>query len=140
MGQFVSFQPSVLSGWLLSVVSGPLSLVSVQSLCGLCFASCHSPLATCLLTGPSTLLSPADGARLGIADGERVRASSRRGSVEVPVRFDATLRPGLAFLTLHFPDQVATNVLTIDATDPKSGTAEFKASAIRVDKLRTPVS
>jgi len=54
------------------------------------------------------------------------------------VRFDATLRPGLAFLTLHFPDQVATNVLTIDATDPKSGTAEFKASAIRVEKLPLP--
>jgi formate dehydrogenase major subunit len=30
---------------------------------------------------------------------------------------------------------VATNVLTIDATDPKSGTAEFKASAIRIEKL-----
>jgi predicted molibdopterin-dependent oxidoreductase YjgC len=84
------------------------------------------------------LLSPSDGARLGIVDGERVLASSRRGAVEMPVRFDATLRPGLAFLTLHFPDQVATNVLTIDATDPKSGTAEFKASAIRVDKLATP--
>ena len=52
-----------------------------------------------------------------------------------PVRIDPTLRPGLAFMTLHFPDQVATNVLTIDATDPKSGTAEFKASAIRIDKL-----
>ena len=38
-------------------------------------------------------------------------------------------------MTLHFPDQVSTNVLTIDATDPKSGTAEFKASAIRIDKL-----
>jgi len=68
-----------------------------------------------------------------------VRASSRRGSVDVPVRVDASLRPGLAFMTLHFPDQVATNVLTIDATDPKSGTAEFKASAIRVDKLVTRV-
>jgi predicted molibdopterin-dependent oxidoreductase YjgC len=85
------------------------------------------------------LISPADGERLGISDGERVRASSRRGSVDMPVRFDPTLRPGLAFLTLHFPDQVATNVLTIDATDPKSGTAEFKASAIRIDKL-TPVA
>jgi len=81
------------------------------------------------------LISPADGQRLGIQDGERVMASSRRGSVEVPVRFEASLRPGLAFLTLHFPDQVATNILTIDATDPKSGTAEFKASAIRIDKL-----
>jgi formate dehydrogenase major subunit len=81
------------------------------------------------------LISPADGQRLGIEDGERVRASSRRGSVEVPIRFESSLRPGLAFLTLHFPDQVATNILTIDATDPKSGTAEFKASAIRIDKL-----
>jgi formate dehydrogenase major subunit len=57
----------------------------------------------------------------------------------VPVRLEASLRPGLAFMTLHFPDQAATNVLTIDATDPKSGTAEFKASAIRVDKLGAKV-
>jgi formate dehydrogenase major subunit len=45
------------------------------------------------------------------------------------------LRPGLAFLTPHFPDEVPTNILTIDATDPKSGTAEFKATAVRIDKL-----
>ena len=31
-------------------------------------------------------------------------------------------------MTLHFPDEVETNMLTIDATDPKSGTAEFKAT------------
>ncbi len=86
------------------------------------------------------LISPADGQRLGIQDGERVMASSRRGSVEVPVRFEASLRPGLAFLTLHFPDQVATNILTIDATDPKSGTAEFKASAIRIERLTAGAS
>ena len=88
-----------------------------------------------LRTREAILISPSDGARLGIHDGERVRVSSRRGSVEVPIRFDASLRPGLAFMTPHFPDQVATNILTIDATDPKSGTAEFKASAIRIDKL-----
>jgi formate dehydrogenase major subunit len=41
-------------------------------------------------------------------------------------------------MTLHFPDETATNVLTIDATDPKSGTAEFKASAIRIEKLPVP--
>jgi predicted molibdopterin-dependent oxidoreductase YjgC len=86
------------------------------------------------------LLSPADAARLGVADGEVVRASSRRGSVEVPARVESSLRPGLAFMTLHFPDQASTNVLTIDATDPKSGTAEFKASAIRVDKLGAKVT
>ena len=52
--------------------------------------------------------------------------------------FDPTrLRAGLVFMTLHFPDQVETNVLTIDATDPKSGTAEFKATAVRIEKLPT---
>jgi len=84
---------------------------------------------------PETLnLSPEDAARLGLAEGEVARVSSRRGSLEVPVHVDETLRAGLAFMTLHFPDQVATNVLTLDAWDPKSGTAEFKATAIRVDK------
>jgi formate dehydrogenase major subunit len=85
-------------------------------------------------------LSPEDGERYGLTDGERVRISSRRGSTEANVRFDSSLRPGLAFLTLHFQDQVATNRLTIDATDPKSGTAEFKASAIRIDRLTAPIT
>jgi predicted molibdopterin-dependent oxidoreductase YjgC len=84
---------------------------------------------------PETLnLSPEDASRLGFAEGEVARVSSRRGSLEAPVHIDETLRAGLAFMTLHFPDQVATNVLTLDAWDPKSGTAEFKATAICVDK------
>jgi formate dehydrogenase major subunit len=88
------------------------------------------------LRRPETLdISPEDGARWSVADGEVVRAVSRRGAISVPARYDETLRPGLAFLTLHFQDDAATNILTIDATDPKSGTAEFKAAAIRVEKL-----
>jgi len=38
-------------------------------------------------------------------------------------------------MTFHFQDDVAVNLLTIDATDPKSGTAEFKATAIRIEPL-----
>jgi formate dehydrogenase major subunit len=83
-------------------------------------------------------LSPEDCEQLGVEEGERVQVSSRRGTVIAPVRVDPTLRPGLAFMTFHFPDDVQTNVLTIEATDPKSGTAEFKASAIRVEKLPLP--
>ena len=70
-----------------------------------------------------------------LADGETVRVVSRRGQVEVPIRIDPSLRPGLTFMTLHFQDDVAVNLLTIDATDPKSGTAEFKATAIRIERL-----
>jgi formate dehydrogenase major subunit len=80
-------------------------------------------------------LSTADAAQLGVGNGQRVRISSRRGSVTAPVRIQRSLRRGLAFMTLHFPDDVQTNVLTINATDPKSGTAEFKATAIRVEPV-----
>lgn len=80
-------------------------------------------------------VSPEDAERYGLAEGERVRVVSRRGAVEAPVHVDAALRPGLTFMTFHFPEQVATNLLTIDATDPVSGTAEFKATAIRIERL-----
>ncbi len=80
-------------------------------------------------------LSPEDLERLGLPEGETVRVASRRGSIDVPVAVDAGLRPGLAFMTFHFPDDVATNLLTLDAWDPKSGTAEFKATAIKVERL-----
>jgi formate dehydrogenase major subunit len=88
-----------------------------------------------LRRGETLNIAPEDGARLGVGDGDLVRAVSRRGAIEVPARYDETLRPGLAFMTLHFQDDVATNVLTIDAIDPKSGTAEFKASAIRIERV-----
>jgi len=81
-------------------------------------------------------LSPEDGELYQLREGDKVRVSSRRGSVIAPVHFDAGLRPGLAFLTVHFHNQVATNDLTIDASDPKSGTSEFKATAIRIEKLQ----
>jgi predicted molibdopterin-dependent oxidoreductase YjgC len=65
-----------------------------------------------------------------------VRITSRRGSIVAPVHLDRSLRSGLVFMTLHFQDQVKTNILTVDYTDPKSGTAEFKACAVRVDPIR----
>ncbi len=80
-------------------------------------------------------LSPEDARALDLAEGDRVRVRSRRGAIETEVAIDPTLRTGLAFMTPHAPDDVDTNVLTIDATDPRSGTAEFKATAIRVEKL-----
>ncbi len=92
-----------------------------------------------LRRGESLDISPEDAEGLQLVDGERVRVTSRRGSLETPIRIDPGLRPGLTFMTLHFQDDVTTNILTIDATDPKSGTAEFKATAIRVEKLEAPV-
>jgi predicted molibdopterin-dependent oxidoreductase YjgC len=88
-----------------------------------------------LRRGETLDLHPEDASRLGVEPGETVKVSSRRGSINAPVRLDPNLRPGLAFMTFHFPDQVDVNLLTVDATDPNSGTAEFKATAVQVEKL-----
>jgi len=92
-----------------------------------------------LRRGETLDLCPKDAAALGVAGGDVVRVVSRRGSVEAPVRLDPGLRPGLVFMTFHFPDDVPVNRLTIEATDPKSGTAEFKASAVRIEPRGAPL-
>ena len=89
-----------------------------------------------LRRGETLDVSSEDARRYGVADGDEVRVSSRRGSIVIPVRIDPGLRAGLVFTTFHFNDVIATNLLTIDATDPKSGTAEFKACAVRIEPLR----
>ena len=86
-------------------------------------------------TGEALELSSADAEKLGILEGERVRVSSRRGSIEMTVKVDPDLPLGLAFTTFHFPELVDVNQLTNSAYDPKSGTSEFKATAIRVEKM-----
>ncbi len=91
--------------------------------------------ASPLRRGETLDISPQDAQRYGVSDGDRVRVTSRRGSIVVPVRIDRGLRPGLVFTTFHYNDDVATNLLTIDVTDPKSGTAEFKACAVRIEPV-----
>ena len=86
-------------------------------------------------TGEALEVSTADAEKLGISVGEKVIVSSRRGSIEMTVEIDPNLPLGLAFTTFHFPELVDVNQLTNSAYDPKSGTAEFKAAAIRVEKM-----
>ncbi len=89
-----------------------------------------------LRRGETFDMSPEDGERYGIRTGDIVRVSSRRGSVVVPARIDPGLRENLVFMTLHYPDDAETNRLTIDVSDPLSGTAEFKACAVNVQLIK----
>jgi len=90
-----------------------------------------------LRIGTTFDMSPEDLEKWGIRDGEVVLVTSRRGSVLVPARLEPALRPGLVFMVCNFPDEVDTNALTIEANDPIAGTAEFKATAVKVEKLPT---
>ena len=89
----------------------------------------ESPLRT---RGSWIDVAPEDAASLGVDEGEEVAVTSRRGSLRANLHIDPSLRPGLAFFAFHY--DLPVNFLTIDATDPKSGTAEFKASAVRIEK------
>jgi formate dehydrogenase major subunit len=87
--------------------------------------------------GDALDINPADAAQLDLVDGERVRVSSPRGSVEMAIRVQPDIPIGLTFTTYHFPELVDINLLTNDAWDKRSGTSEFKAAAIRIEKLLT---
>lgn len=86
-------------------------------------------------TGGTIDISPEDADRLAIHDGDLVKVSSRRGTIEVPARRDLALRSGLVFMSVHYGEDADVNQLTIDTWDPKSGTAEFKATAVQLQKV-----
>ena len=79
-------------------------------------------------------VNPADAARLNIKDGDYITAVSRRGKVRVKAWLTDRVMPGVCFMTFHFNEACA-NVLTNNAFDPVTGTAEYKACAIRLEKL-----
>jgi formate dehydrogenase major subunit len=79
-------------------------------------------------------ISPDDAGRLGIADGEMVRVTSRRGSVLVRAWVTDRSPVGICWMAFHFPEAHA-NVLTTEAGDPITQTPELKHCAIRVDKV-----
>lgn len=72
-----------------------------------------------------------DAARLGIADGSRVRVESRRGSIVSTARVSGKTNPGHAWMPFHFQDGNC-NELTIAALDRVSKTPELKVCAVRV--------
>lgn len=84
---------------------------------------------------PTDLLdvSPADAGRLGLQNGQRVRLRSRHGKVELPVRIDASVKPGELFSTFHTPD-VFLNRLTGSDRDAMSDTPEYKIVAVQIEK------
>ncbi|MEZ5323265.1 MAG: molybdopterin oxidoreductase family protein [Microthrixaceae bacterium] len=70
---------------------------------------------------------------LGVGEGDRVRVTSRRGSITLPARIVATIRPDTVFIPYHWPGDRSANVLTNRAVDPFSKMPEFKVSAVRVE-------
>jgi formate dehydrogenase major subunit len=76
-------------------------------------------------------INPADAEKLGIADGQIIKVSSRRGAVEVKALITKKSAPGSVFMNFHF-SAAPVNVLTNPALDPTGKIPEYKVCAVKV--------
>ena len=75
-----------------------------------------------------------DARHLNISDGERIRVSSRRGSITATARVGRKVSPGEVWMPFHFPDSPV-NQLTNAALDEFARIPEYKVCAVRLEKL-----
>lgn len=72
---------------------------------------------------------------LGILNNEIVKASSRRGEIEIPARVTDDIKKGIVNIPMHFTECAANMLTNSDSFDPKCKMVELKACAIKVEKI-----
>ena len=92
---------------------------------------------------PLLELHPRDARAAGVADGDFVEVSSRRGMAIAQCRVTETIRAGTCFLPFHWGRRLgfwkSANNLTLSARDPVSAQPELKACAVRIRRLEKRV-
>lgn len=76
-----------------------------------------------------------DAKELGILNNEIVKASSRRGEIEIPARVTDDIKNGIVNIPMHFTECAANMLTNSDSFDPKCKMVELKACAIKVEKI-----
>jgi formate dehydrogenase alpha subunit len=82
-------------------------------------------------------INPADAAKLGVANGDWIQVTSRRGTVTAHAWVTDRPRPGLIFMTFHFAEALG-NVLTNNVVDPVAKIPEYKVCGVKVEKTTAP--
>lgn len=84
---------------------------------------------------PFVEIHPAIAATLGIAEHEKVRLTTRRGSAVMRARLSNAIRMDTLFAPFHWAGAQRINLLTNPALDPVSKMPEFKVCAVRIEKI-----
>jgi assimilatory nitrate reductase catalytic subunit len=99
---------------------------------------------------PCVQLHPQDMVRRGLAEGDLVHVTSRRGSIVVPVQPSPELGPSQAFMAMHWGSEylsgcsstgaplAGVNALTTSASCPTSRQPELKHAAVKILKAELP--
>ncbi|MGW6895316.1 molybdopterin oxidoreductase family protein [Streptomyces sp. NPDC054919] len=83
--------------------------------------------------GPFVELHPRLAERIGVAEGDPVAVTSRRGRAVAPARITGAIRQDTVFMPFHWAGEGRANTLTNPALDPVSRMPEFKVCAVRVE-------
>lgn len=78
-------------------------------------------------------VNPADAEKLGIAQGDTVEVSSRRGKIRVSAEVSNKCDKGVVFIPFHY-SEAAVNRLTNKAIDPVANIPEYKVCAVSIQK------
>ncbi len=79
-------------------------------------------------------MHPSMAVSYGIANGDTVRVTTRRGSATVAAQLTPAIRMDTLFVPFHFGGEGRANLLTNPALDPVSRMPEFKVCAARIEK------
>jgi formate dehydrogenase major subunit len=82
--------------------------------------------------GPTASLNPATLARYGVAPGQTIRLTTRRGTIEVTARADRAIQEGTIFIPFAYVEAAA-NVLTNPQLDPIGKIPEYKYCAVKIE-------
>ncbi len=83
---------------------------------------------------PSVSISPKDIIKNNMKAGDKIRVSTRRGSIDIKVRQDRAIPDGVIFIPFCYNESAA-NLLTNPALDPYGKIPEFKYCAAKIEKL-----
>jgi len=75
-----------------------------------------------------------DMTRMGLAEEARVRVTSAKGSVELAVQPDLTLRPGSCFFPEHFNEPPVKDLMPLEI-DPDTSVPSFKFARVTIEKI-----
>jgi len=79
-------------------------------------------------------INPLDARKAGIREGDMMKVASRRGEIVAKALVTERVAPGVVFSTFHFAESAA-NFLTNPVLDPQAKIPEYKACAVRVEKV-----
>ncbi|MCX7025296.1 MAG: hypothetical protein NT080_11870 [Spirochaetes bacterium] len=86
------------------------------------------------LAGPHAMISVQDAEAIGVKNSEKVKVTTRRGSIVTTAFITKRCPKGTVYVPFHFAEAPA-NALTINALDPVAKIPEYKVCACKIEKV-----